>query len=82
MIYILPIASNAKAVERGTSANLINENPGCTSAPSSSTTDAGMVGGSVGAFMMVAGGARVSVGIAADGLVAVDKGVVFVLVTG
>ena len=46
-----PAESNAKAVGRGTLANFIKEKPGCSSAPSNSLMEAGMVGSSVGVIV-------------------------------
>ena len=60
--YKLPCASNAKAVGRYISANLMIENPGGSSVPASSIVIAGIVGIAVGAFVGVGeGGSGVSV---------------------
>ena len=61
---MLPDPSNANPVGRYSSANLISENPGGTSAPSSSTVEGGIVGTSVSVSVIevVSSGGEVSVG--------------------
>jgi len=61
--------SKAKAVGRGTPANLISEKPAWTSDPSSSTTEAGIVGGAVGVAEASGGGLVVAVSVDVERMV-------------
>lgn len=68
MTNIRPDESKAIAVGRGISANLINEKPGWISAPSNSTTDAGIVGRDVGVSVNKLGKTGVSVATGSIGV--------------